>query len=70
MTYNNDGKTRPAFASLGATYAGSMITTLWLPKRYTALGDGVRDANLQVAFGGMFNLVEEFWPEIKRIFKR
>jgi hypothetical protein len=30
----------------------------------------VRDANVQIAFGGMFNLVEEFWPEIRKIFKR
>jgi len=47
-----------------------MITTLWMPKRYTMLGDGVRDGNLQLAYSGMFNLVEEFWPEIKKVFKR
>jgi len=30
----------------------------------------VRDGNLQLAYSGMFNLVEEFWPEIKKVFKR
>jgi hypothetical protein len=70
VTYNNRVKTTPAIASVGSIYAASMITTLWMPKRYTVLGDGVRDANLQLAFGGMFNVVEEFWPEIKKAFKR
>ena len=70
VTYNNDGKMTPAIANVGSTYAASMITTLWMPKRYMILGDGLRDANLQLAFGGMFNLVEEFWPEVKKVFKR
>jgi hypothetical protein len=70
VTYNNGGKMTPAIASVGSTYAATMITTLWMPKRYTMLGDGVRDGNLQLAFGGMFNLVEEFWPEIRKVFKR
>jgi hypothetical protein len=69
VTYTNSGKVTPAIASVGSTYAASMITTFWLPKRYTALGDGVRDANLQMGFNGVFNLVEEFWPEIKKVFK-
>ena len=60
----------PAVASVGSIYAASMIATLWMPKRYTMLGDGVRDGNLQLAYSGMFNLVEEFWPEIKKVFKR
>jgi hypothetical protein len=70
VTYNNSGKMTPAIASVGSIYAASMITTLWMPQRYTVLGDGVRDGNLQLAFGGMFNLIEEFWPEIKKAFKR
>jgi hypothetical protein len=70
VTYNNRVKTTPAIASVGSIYAASMITTLWMPKRYTMLGDGVRDANLQLAFSGMSNVVEEFWPEIKKVFKR
>jgi len=70
VTYNNRGKITPALAGVGSIYAACMITTLWMPKRYTMLGDGVRDGNLQLAYSGMFNLVEEFWPEIKKVFKR
>jgi len=70
VTYNNSGKVTPAIASVGSIYAASMITTLWLPKRYTILGDGVRDGNLQLGLNGAFNLVEEFLPDIKKVFKR
>jgi hypothetical protein len=70
VTYNNGSKKTPAVAGVGSIYAASMITSLWMPKRYTMLGDGVRDANLQLAYVGMFNLVEEFWPEIRKVFKR
>ncbi|HMB30088.1 MAG TPA: hypothetical protein VKS99_18395, partial [Blastocatellia bacterium] len=70
VTYNNGSKKTPAVAGVGSIYAASMITSLWMPKRYTMLGDGVRDANLQLAYNVMFNLVEEFWPEIKKVFKR
>ncbi|MBO0862141.1 MAG: hypothetical protein J2P21_27335 [Chloracidobacterium sp.] len=72
VTYTNSGKLTPAFAQIGSTYAASMLSTYWLPKRYSPLGDGVRDANLQMGFNGAFNLIEEFWPEIKgitRVFK-
>jgi hypothetical protein len=70
VTYNNSGKVTPAIASVGSIYAASMITTLWMPKRYTVLGDGVRDGNLQLGLNGAFNLVEEFLPDIKKVFKR
>jgi hypothetical protein len=70
VTYNNSGKVRPAIASVGSIYAASMITTLWMPNRYTVLGDGVRDGNLQLGLNGAFNLVEEFLPDIKKVFKR
>jgi len=63
LTFNNDGKPRPAVATLGSYYASSMIATSWMPSRYTALGDGVRDGNRQVIMGSLANLVQEFWPE-------
>jgi hypothetical protein len=70
LTFNNDGKPRPAVATLGSYYASSMIATSWMPSRYTALGDGVRDGNRQVIMGSLANLVQEFWPEIRRVVGR
>jgi hypothetical protein len=70
LTYNNDGKPRLALATLGSYYASSMIATSWLPTRYTPLGDGIRDGNRQVILAGFANLIQEFWPEIKKTIRR
>lgn len=69
VTYNNSGKLTPNIAFVTSTYAGTMITTYGLPKRYTPLGDGVRDGNMQIAFTSLYNVVEEFWPDIMKMFK-
>jgi hypothetical protein len=70
LTYNNEGKPRLAVATLGSYYSSSMIATSWLPSRYTPLGDGVRDGNRQVILAGLSNLVQEFWPEVRKIMGR
>ncbi len=67
LTYNNEGKVRIAFATLASYYVSSMSTNAWLPDRYSALGDGVRDGNRQVILAGLVNQFQEFWPDIKRI---
>jgi hypothetical protein len=71
VTYNEEGRVRPAVATLGAYYASSMVSTLWYPDRFTVLGDGVRDGNRQVIGASVMNQVQEFWPEILRyVFRR
>jgi hypothetical protein len=71
VTYNNEGKNRPALATLGSYYASSMIAVTWYPGRYTVLGDGVRDGNRQVILAALMNQFQEFWPEIRRyVFRR
>jgi len=70
ITYNKEGKKRPALATLGSYYASSMITTSWMPDRYTPLGDGVRDANRQVVLSCLVNEIQEFWPELKKLLPR
>ena len=71
ITYNNEGKKRPALATLSSYYVSSMLTNAWYPDRYTALGDGVRDGNRQVILAGLINQFQEFWPEIRRyVFRR
>ena len=70
LTYNTEGKPRLAVATLGSYYTSSMIATCWLPARYTPLGDGVRDGNRQVILASFSNLIQEFWPEIRKIISR
>jgi hypothetical protein len=67
ITYNNEGKRRFAIATLGSYYASSMTAIMWMPDRFTVLGDGVREGNRQVIFSGVVNQLQEFWPDIRRI---
>ncbi len=65
VTYDNEGKRRPALATLGSYYAAAMLTDYWYPGRFSALGDGVRDGNRQVIMSALVNQFQEFWPEIR-----
>jgi hypothetical protein len=71
LTKNNDGNTRLGIATLGSYYVAGMVSQSWMPSRFTALGDGVRDGNRQVIISVLLNNVQEFWPEIRRfVFRR
>ncbi len=67
VTFNNEGKKRFAVPSLASYYVSAIATDLWLPERYTAMGDGIRDGNRGVILGVLLNQFQEFWPDIKRI---
>lgn len=70
VTYNDDGKIRPAIANIVADYGGAFAQIAWYPSRYTVRGDGVRFGNLALGFNFIANLINEFTPDVRRIFKR
>ncbi|MCS7078506.1 MAG: hypothetical protein NZ585_00445 [Chloracidobacterium sp.] len=70
VTYNDEGKIRPAIANIVADYGGAFAQIAWYPSRYTVRGDGVRLGNLALSFNFVTNLINEFTPDIKRVFKR
>jgi hypothetical protein len=47
-----------------------MATILWYPRGHHALSEGLSAANFQMAMNAVFNLFQEFWPDIRRMFKR
>lgn len=66
-----EGAVRPAMARVGGIYGGAMVAAAaWYPDRYRATGDGVRMANIRLGTSAGMNLLREFWPDLKRIFKR
>jgi hypothetical protein len=71
LTYNDKGHPTLNVANLTAYYASTAVTTAWLPgiqnpARYTFV-----NASEQVALSFPLNVVQEFWPEIRRyIFRR
>lgn len=70
LTYNNSGHPTPNFANLGGYYAASATTTLWLPGRRNVAAYILSDGSQQAGLGAMVNVIQEFWPEIRRVLKR
>lgn len=70
LTKNTEGKTRLDVPSLASAYAAGMLSTYWYPARFNPLTDGVRNGNQQEAFTIGVNILKEFSPELKRLFRR
>lgn len=65
-----DGRSTFTMVKVASRYAGAMISTAWYPDHYTAWGDGARLGTVSIASGTALNVIREFWPEIRRLFRR
>jgi hypothetical protein len=66
VTYDPQGHPTPNVANLSAYYAASAVSATWLPGNHDighyALVDGSESIGLSIPV----NLLQEFWPEIRR----
>lgn len=69
LTYDNDGNRVFGTARVGSRYAAAIIETTWFPDRFS-WKDGFREGSQSFVSVGVFNVLREFWPEIKRKIKR
>ena len=69
LTKNNSGRTRLDFPVLAGTYGAGMLSTYWYPARYNPLSDGVRNGNQQLGISVGLNIIREFEPDLKHLFK-
>ncbi len=70
VTYNNEGQLRLNIPTVAAAYGSSMLSMAWYPDRFHPLTDGVREGNQEMGFAVGVNIIKEFSPELKRIFRR
>ena len=70
VTYNQSGRRVPNVARLGSVTAAEFTATRWMPDGYRGPGRALRGAGLQIGVSSAVNLVREFGPELKRIFRR
>jgi hypothetical protein len=66
LTYNNQGHPTLNIANLAAYYASTAISTAWLPGRYNVASYTLTNGSEQIALTLPINLLQEFWPEIRR----
>jgi hypothetical protein len=71
LTYNDKGHPTLNIANLTAYYASTAVTTTWLPGIQNAARYTFINASEQIALSFPLNVVQEFWPEIRRhVFRR
>jgi hypothetical protein len=66
LTYDQHGHKRLDLPQLAGAYGSGMISTLWYPKGYSPLVQGVQAGHAQLGFVAGIHLIQEFSPEIKR----
>jgi hypothetical protein len=70
FTYDDRGRTCFGTANVASYYGSSIASALLYPPGHHAWREGVRAANLQLAMSAAFNVFEEFWPDIRKAFRR
>lgn len=68
LTYTHSGHLTPDLPQIASIYGSSMIQAMWYPRHYTALVQGVQSGHIEAGFIGTEHLIQEFSPELKRLF--
>ncbi|MCI0625459.1 MAG: hypothetical protein L0387_28080 [Acidobacteria bacterium] len=69
MIVRNDHNRRVfSFGRLSGTLGGSFISRTWHPERQQTVGNALRNIGVSLSAEASWNVLREFWPEIKRIF--
>jgi len=66
LTYNSQGRPTLNIASLSAFYVSTAASTAWLPGPHNLAGYTFSNATQQIGLSISLNVVQEFWPEIRR----
>ncbi len=69
LTLNPEGKKVFDWPKFAGAYGAGVVSTTWV-KDYKWSAQGLQAGNSQLYFGVLFNVIREFGPEVKRVFKR
>lgn len=69
LTRDNRGRLTIDAAQITGAYGSGMISTFWYPSRYSPTAQGLRTGNFNLAILAGVNIVKEFSPELKRLFR-
>jgi len=70
MVRNDQNRRVFAVGRVTGTLGGSVISRVWHPDRLQTPGHALRNASLSVGTEAGWNVLREFWPEIKRAFRK
>lgn len=59
------GKRTPATSRIAGSAAGGFVSRLWQPARLHTISSGIGSTGISLGVDAGFNVVREFWPEIR-----
>lgn len=68
VTYTHGGHKTLDIPQLAGVYGSTMIESMWWPRQYTAVVQGVQTGHIEVGLVGAEHIVQEFSPELRRLF--
>lgn len=66
LTYDSHGRPTPNFANFAGYYVSAAVATSWLPGQHYRAGYTFSTASEQLVLAVPVNLLQEFWPEVRR----
>jgi hypothetical protein len=70
LARRENGSRRFAFSRIGSAGGASAISRAWLPSSLVSAGSAAGSFGTLIAFDAGSNMFREFWPELKRGFRR
>jgi hypothetical protein len=70
MAQRDDGRRVFSAGKVGGTLGGSLISRMWQPERERTVGHGLRNASLSLSTEAGWNVLREFWPDIRKVFRK
>jgi hypothetical protein len=70
LTDMDNGGTSIAAGRLTGTFVGNTLANYWTPNRPDPIANGLQNAGVSLAGDLGIRMVREFWPDIKRVFRR
>jgi hypothetical protein len=70
VSRSDAGNDMPAFSNFTGAYVTPFITYSWYPDRLNTTQRKLESGTLHLGWRGVSNMIKEFWPDMKRGFRR
>lgn len=70
LARHDNGNQYFSFSRIGGAASAGFISRLWQPRSTNSAGDGAESFGITMASDVGFNVFREFWPDLKRHFKK
>jgi hypothetical protein len=70
VSRSDAGTEMPAYSNFTGAYITPMITYTWYPDRLNTWDRKLQSGTLHLGWRGVSNMIREFWPDVKKGFRR